>query len=84
MTKTTTLEPLNTTLEQPETDVSTPQEPDLQQFTPEQINEHCESLKHTALVFSLDEPLVSVQIIRQLQEELAAKGMEEMGFKKQI
>ncbi len=38
------------------------------QVTIQEINEHCESLKHTALVFSLDEPLVSVRIIRQLQD----------------
>lgn len=60
-----------------ETDVSTPLAPDLHQFTPEQIEEHCGKIN--AVLPSVDDKFCylaavlidSVQIIRQLQEEVA-------------
>ncbi len=53
--------------------VSTPQGPDLQQYTPKQVDNYCEKVLDKCLFISLDEAVKlltdSVQIIRQLQAE---------------
>ena len=51
--------------------VSTPDKPDLQQFTPEQIEDYCGKILNLCLVSRVDgeRMLTGVQIIRQLQNQ---------------
>lgn len=63
-----------------ENNVSTPQELDLQHFTPEQIEEYCNSAVeeyYRRLPDNVELLLVAAQIIRQLQVEA---GVEKVGF----
>ncbi len=69
-----------------EPNVSTAQEPDLQQnsrYTPEQISNFCEKIDNICFSAHSDGELLfnAVEIIRQLQSELAEAGLKEMGFK---
>ncbi len=65
------------------THVKPPIEPDLQQFTEQQINDYCEKIDNICFAAHSDGKLLfeGMQIIRQLQAELAAAGMVKMGFK---
>ena len=72
-----------------ELDVNTPPEPDLQRFTAQEISNYCAAIKLGMEVVPKTTAAIAVQIIRQLQSELAKAGamnpvaeagMEKMGF----
>ena len=55
-----------------ETNVSIPIEANLQQYTPQQIDDHCEKILNMHITSRDDGKLLfeSVQIIKQLQQEM--------------